>query len=316
MSTNHEKPRARVFISCGQSKNSDEEATAAAVRKTLEDLGFEAWLAYQQQTLSGVKEHIFQKLDNSEYFVFVDFRREQLGRTGVYRGSLFSHQELALASYLGIDVLAFREVGVKKLDGLLSFLGGEAIEFEHKRTLPNKIAKEVRKRIRNGKWNPHWRNEIVLESKPTHTDFPSEKGLLRRFFNISALNRHRNKVATNCYVYLERATRLDPSEPIPLHHTFELQWEGFRLPYANILPGQFRRFNAFCIPFDSPTRLQFSGLFSDWPGLFPDIQSAGRYNLDYLVLSSNFPPARRSFRLTLAPVLDSTTLVPATKERK
>src|SRR5436190_19996924 len=116
-----EPPRARIFISCGQSKESDEPQVAREIAVRLERLGFDPYIAVAEQTLRGVKENIFEQLRKSEYFLFVDFKREFLVGTEppVCRGSLFSHQELAIASFLDIDVLAFQENGVKRTDGLL-----------------------------------------------------------------------------------------------------------------------------------------------------------------------------------------------------
>src|SRR5215472_3923007 len=127
MGTNGEESQARIFISCGQGKKAGERDTAHAIAERLKALGFDPWIATEEQTLRGIKEHIFERLANSEYFLFVDFKREQIGSD--CRGSLFSHQELALASYLGVDVIAFQETGVK-LEGLLAFLGGNATPFE------------------------------------------------------------------------------------------------------------------------------------------------------------------------------------------
>lgn len=306
---NQDDPRARVFISCGQNIHSDERTTATAIAERLSALGFEPWIAVEAQTLEGIKEHIFERLSNSEYFIFVDFKREQLVNPNGCRGSLFSHQELALASYLGIDVLAFQESGVK-LEGLLAFLGGNAIPFGDRKMLPDTVANEIKKRVEAGQWDSHWRNEIVLERGPgQHEDVKSrEAGRIRRFFHIAVRNRHRHKAVTNCYVYLDKAINLATSGDIPFR-AFELKWEGYRLPYVNIPPEKERRFDAFCIYHDSPTKLEFSHDFSDWSKVIPCIQGAGRYRIKYLVLSSNFPPARGSFILTLSPLIDSTTFV-------
>ena len=70
--------KARVFISCGQKKDSREVEVAAAVAKILENMGFEAYVAVQEQTLHGLKENIYSQLNTSEYFLFIDFSREQL----------------------------------------------------------------------------------------------------------------------------------------------------------------------------------------------------------------------------------------------
>jgi len=86
----------------------------------MDKLGFDPYVAVQEQTLRGLKENIFRQLSYSQYFIFVDFKREKLeDKDAMYRGSLFSHQELALASYLDIPVLALQETGIKKNDGIL-----------------------------------------------------------------------------------------------------------------------------------------------------------------------------------------------------
>src|SRR5437773_503907 len=147
---NEQKRRARVFISCGQTKNSSELETAHKISERLEELGFEPYIAVEEQTLSGLRENIFRQLRIADYFVFVDFKRERLvprGRTGrstglQHRGSLFSHQELALASYLDLPLLAFQEKGVKEDDGILRFLQANASPFKDRHLLPNVVADE------------------------------------------------------------------------------------------------------------------------------------------------------------------------------
>ncbi|MEE9458739.1 MAG: hypothetical protein V3V84_03130, partial [Candidatus Bathyarchaeia archaeon] len=135
--------KARVFISCGQRKKAKlttmtnenvnlmtpEFEIAEQISCKLTKLGFEPYIALEQQKLQGVKEAIFEKLRNSEYFLFIDFQREELGKYGelniwnhVYRGSPFSNQELAIATFQGLEVLAFQEEGVKKEDGILKFI--------------------------------------------------------------------------------------------------------------------------------------------------------------------------------------------------
>ena len=76
---------ARIFISCGQSKESGELQIAREIRARLEQLGFDPYVALEEQTLRGVRENIFEQLRKSEYFVFVDFKREPL-RSGESRG--------------------------------------------------------------------------------------------------------------------------------------------------------------------------------------------------------------------------------------
>lgn len=308
MPTRKQAPRPRVFISCGQ--RCDELVTANAIKRRLHKLGFEVFVALQEQTLEGVKEHIFKSLANSEYFIFVDFMREQPGGTDHYRRSLFSHQELAVASYLGVEVLAFREAKppAKEPEGLLAYIMGNATTFTDRATLPDKIGREVEKRLKSGRWKLHWRNELVLERRTKKPDHSDGVPIRSKFFGISVHNLHPDRAATNCYAYLERATHVGTGKKIQDPHTFELKWEGYTLPNANIPPGKSRQFDALSIRYDCPTKVQFLNNILDWIGQFPSIEGKGHYELDYLVLSDNFSAARGTFILNLASQISATSL--------
>lgn len=302
----HQALRARVFISCGQSKRTDEVETARLIAQRLHQLGFDPYVAVEEQTLRGFKENIFAQLEKSEYFIFVDFKREQLAESNppVCRGSLFSHQELALASFLEISVVAFQENGVKSDDGILRFLQTNATTFSDRPLLPNIIADEVQRRG----WNAGLRNEVVLEREPkqkvdAHLGNTQQVG---RFFHLSVRNLHSRKTATNCYAYLEKATRLNPYTDIPLN-TIEFKWAGYVLPNAHVSPGSVRRVDAFWINHNNPTVLQFN-TFSDSTEFIPQIQGEGEYELSYSIVSDNFPPARISLKLKLSASLERTTL--------
>ncbi len=313
--------RARVFISCGQTKHSAELETAHKIRERLYGLGFDPYIAVEEQTLSGLKENIFRHLRDAEYFVFVDFKREELIPRGYgkmrlllshelqHRGSLFSHQELALASYLDLPLLAFQENGVKTDDGVLRFLQANATTFTDRDLLPNVIADEVQRRG----WNPRSQRELVLERD--HADEHSEHNVLtdrgveaRRFYYVHVRNLHHHKTATNCYVQVEKVLTLDhPSIEIPFN-SVELKWSGYTLPNAHILPMTTRPFDAVAILHRLPTEPALV-TFSDSLAFGRlDIHAPGRYELRYAVLSDNFSIARASFTLSLSAVLDDTTL--------
>jgi hypothetical protein len=302
-----DEPCARVFISCGQMKGSDEVSIAHNIRDRLFEMGFDPYIAVEEQTLDGLKENIFKQLSNSEYFVFIDFKREQLSNAvpHVHRGSLFSHQELAIASYLGIEVLAFQESGVKPDDGIIRFLQVNATPFSDRHLLPNVIADEVRRR----RWDPRWKADLILESVPAQFSdtLIGDTRKLARFFHIIVRNRHRCRVARNCYVYLEDAVKLEPERRI-LFKKAEFKWAGYSQPNASILPGGARAFDAFFILHESPLLLGYN-TFATGTDFIPRIEGEGKYRLKYLVLADNFPESRRSFVLDLNPSLQATALV-------
>ncbi|MCC6368004.1 MAG: hypothetical protein IT165_31150 [Bryobacterales bacterium] len=296
-------PRARVFISCGQNKDSGEVEIARAIAAKLTTLEFDPYIAVQEQTLRGIIENIFGQLRTSEYFIFVDFKREKLAGKGTCRGSLFSHQELAIASFLGIDVLAFQEDGVKKDDGVLGFIQANAIPFTERSKLPDLVEAEVRTRG----WDPNWRNELAMVREPKqHVDTTDPTSLkISRWFHITVKNHHRHKTAKNCYAYMQSFTDLAKRTSVRLN-LVEYNWAGVRLPNAQIPPGEERRFDAFVIDHTSPTELRFNPFATSEEFLPPRIKKPGKYRFDYLVVSDNFAPVRQAFTLTLERSLNDT----------
>ena len=81
--------KARVFISCGQ--RPEELDIAEDIATIVSQMNFEPYIARNQQTLKGVVENIFSKLQESEYFLFIDFKRERLWRIKCCRGRFTAH---------------------------------------------------------------------------------------------------------------------------------------------------------------------------------------------------------------------------------
>jgi hypothetical protein len=94
---------ARVFISCGQG-SLEERAAANAVRTWLISEGFDAYVAVNVQTIADLNAGIIGAIRTSDYYLFIDFPREPLvGGSSLKRGSLYSHQELAIAYALDFE---------------------------------------------------------------------------------------------------------------------------------------------------------------------------------------------------------------------
>ena len=149
-------PPAIVFICCGQQKDTEEIEIARQICSSLKEHGYEPYIAVEQQCLLGVTDHIFDRIAKSEYFLFIDFRRDELNlgsqngdENGKYRGSLFSHQELAIASFLGKNVVAFKEQGVSR-EGISSYIMANASVFSDRKSPP----KCVMGKAKEGNWNP------------------------------------------------------------------------------------------------------------------------------------------------------------------
>jgi hypothetical protein len=293
--------RARVFISCGQARETQEAQVAHAIAEKLRARGFEPYVAVEEQTLRGLKENLFRQIENSEYFVFVDFKREELDSTGFHRGSLFSHQELAIAANREVELIAFREAGVK-LEGISQFVQANAQEFTDRQHLPAFIAQTVLER----NWDASWRNELTITAdEPTVSETMRVDGkgfgFPAQFVHVVVRNRHKSKPAVNCYAYLEVVTNLRTEEDLPVP-TIEHKWAGYLYPNAIIAPRSVRPFDAFWYPLVPAVRarslLEFN-VFADSTGYLPEIREPGTYRLAYRVICENFPAVAGNFQLTL-----------------
>ena len=296
--------KGKVFLSCGQRNGSDEIGIAEKIRDKLVQLGFDVYLAFEQQTLADLKANICRELEDSEYFLFIDFVRDQLGveSEALYRGSLFCNQELALAAYLEKPVIAFQERGVKKLDGIMRFLQANCQEFCDRNLLPAAVAEKVREL-----WNPNWKAKLALELCPDLCDATMSAGdqiVESRWFHIRVRNRHESRLAHHCCVYLKHARSLATGEDIPLK-TVEFKWTGTPLPAVFIGPKSYRCFDAICVLHSNPAEPLFqANVYSDSVDYFPAIKGPGMFELTYEVVSENFPPVAKTFTLNLSNQLD------------
>jgi hypothetical protein len=294
----HDEP-ARVFISCGQ-REEEEKQIAHGIKKILNELGYEAYLAVYDQTLRSLRENIFAKLgDQAEYFLFVDLCRERLDADGNCRGSLFSHQELAIASFLGFDndALVFQEEGLLERDGMIGAFQANATSFPNRSGLMDVIRKRV-----ESQWRKDWRRKLVLEQAddPDCEAVPQRSGGTGFFFHIRVKNRHIRATARNCYAFLRSVRDASTSETRAFEAT-ELRWAGYDFPNAIIPPGNCtRRFDAVWFHSASPRDPRFN-IFSDWPRNVPRLQSPGSWVLEFEVVSDNVPGSILPLRLDVGP---------------
>ncbi|MGO9271518.1 MAG: hypothetical protein ACLQOO_14865 [Terriglobia bacterium] len=284
--------RARVFISCGQ-RDDGEREIARRVKEILNNLDFEAYVAVYDQTLRSIREAVFEHLLNqTEYLLFIDFRRERIEGTSEYRGSLFSHQELAIASFLELDndILVFQEQGVMERDGMMGAFqanvsDAEGTRFSDRSVLLERIEQRVQK-----KWRSDWRRKLALEQAddPNCEAVPQTCGTTGYFFHIRVRNRHIRATARNCYAYL-RSVKDTATGQITPFEAAELRWAGYYFPNAIIPPGECtRRFDAVWFDSSGPQYPRFN-IYSDWPRCLPGLQGPGSWELEYEVISDNVP---------------------------
>ena len=305
--------KAKIFLSCGQAKDTGEPAIAQAIASEIRDLGFDCYFAVVEQSLIGLRESIFRQLETAEYFVFVDFTREILpakdASPALCRGSLFSHQELAIASYLELPCLVFQESGVKTRDGMLSCFHVNPVQFSNRADLPKLVGSEILAKTQANEWQCDWKNVLSLHAatKPFGDATQGVGGPVFRYFHLSMRNNHRSKLALNSYAVLESIQVVDHAGQ-PSIDSIELKLAGSTLPNVFVAPKSSRRFDALRIAHSQPTVVQFVIPWCDSTEFHPHFGGVGRYVITYSFTSSNFPTVRRSFELNLTGNLGTTDL--------
>jgi hypothetical protein len=270
--------------------SSDEPAIAERIVRRIFDLGFDCYMAVAEQSLRGLRENIFAQLESSDYLVFIDFRREELKVEEclpVCRGSLFSHQELAIASFLEIPSLILQEQGVKPLDGMLGAMQANAIPFSDRNLLQNVVADFIAQKLRSGEWQTDSRNTLSLEvADPPFTHAQLSQGLTGRFYHIAVRNNHHRKAALYCQAYLDEI--LDPKTKEKIRpKKVEFKWAGTTLPSVRIGPKTVREFDVVRLVLKQPIEPNFWPL-TDSPEYWPHMGGPGQYRLSFSVVSQNF----------------------------
>ncbi len=272
-------------------------------------------MAVAEQTLLGLRENIFSQLESADYLVFVDFKREELksndGTTSC-RGSLFSHQELGIASFLKIPALIFQEAGVKERDGMLGAMQANAIPFSDRNLLTNVVADFIYQKACDKSWTTQTRHQLTLEvASPIWVDASPAPGRLRRFYHIAVNNLHHRKAAMNCSVYLDAILDLN-SNKLTHPNTIEFKWAGTGLPGVRIGPSSSRKFDAcwfehILVGMKIVPQLGFNVL-TDSTDYIPKIKTPGKYQLTFSVVSQDFPPQSANFMLEVGNTLESISI--------
>jgi hypothetical protein len=299
--------KARIFVSCGQKRDNELEVARQILRK-LTDMGFDPYGAMEEQSLKGIRENIFSKLEESEYFIFIDFKREKM-ETGEHRGSLFSHQELAIATFLDKDALIFQETGIKRYDGIISAIQGNAVIFTDRHLLPNVMADKIREL----NWKSNWRDELLAEideNKSATSDLDAifaPTGDVCRWYLVNIKNMHHRKNAFDCFAYLESIKNISTLHK-RLYPPIELKWNVVTVPRVVIPPRYERGFGAFYVPHNTPSTVYFNiNTFivdNDSVCNMFRLEGPGEFEITFVVFSFNFAPVRITCMLEIGSTLN------------
>lgn len=286
--------KARVFISCGQATDREKKIGLAVEAYFKDERKFETYFAERVHLSDALTENIFSCLAQSEYFIFIDFKRDKIEGND-YRGSLFVNQEIAIATFLKLQGLGFYEKGVKR-EGILNYHIYNAFPFEDGTEILKVIAEETKQ------WNNESVNELYLGYNPESTTRNTVinnalNNPLSDWYHIEVKNRNKNKHAFSCIGYVTSIRNIDSGEIISVP-TNELIWSGIGDISVNIMANGKRDLDAFfVIHNDGLIRFNQRLLSTTNPNYRLLDLPKGKYLITYAIVSNNFAITQRDFHL-------------------
>ncbi|MGP8110207.1 MAG: hypothetical protein ACLQD9_05810 [Thermoplasmata archaeon] len=306
--------KARVFISCGQGEQ--EKGAAANIRDLVRQLGFCPYLAIEVHSFAGLTDGIYQKLSTADYFLFADFARETLSGGGDRRGSLFSNQELGIASFLGLEALPFFQDRIP-LEGILRYVQGNPLRFSDVPDLLVKIRGEI---VRAG-WRPTSRKELSIERDPAEFDMANipakdangvQGWATVRYYHFTLQNHHWRTLATDCIVHVpEIRTVATGASRRP--DVVELKFKHVTSPVGWVPASSQRQFDGIIIPLSAPSKailgiLNPLNIDSGSAVNQYTLQGPGDFEFDLVAFSREFRPAKAIASLHLGQSINDVTL--------
>lgn len=307
----------RVFISCGQA-TADERVVASQIRDWFSRKGFDPYVAVQTQSVADVNSGIMKRLKLSDFYVFVDFRRERLIPVSTrcpspfaryqHRGSLFTNQELAVVYLLEFEKVLFYQQEGLELNGLLRYMGANATRFSRPADVPALIERDVAAR----EWSPSYSRHLYLGnsrlSHPLRYGDHTGQRYVRVFYQDICNNRD-DIGALNAVARLQHVISRDPTwQPTELDRS-PLKCTGQPGYEQVIWPKSHACWDWLAICVEKPAVVYLNSAL-DRPGREPIISVHGEYELGYEVFAENFPVLRFCIDLTLTGDLSTTLLRP------
>lgn len=279
---------ALVFLSCGQ-RNGERELARQVEEMIRDDLELECYNADSVQGFDDVMS-ITDQLSKSDYYLFIDFKREDSVPI-----SVFTHQEFALARAWGFsEVLAFQEQGLGSY-GMVKYALIHPVKFTR-----DTLVEQVRETIRSKQWNKNYsRNLIVSELRATPPDklvqFGDHTGQsLERVWHLNVRNGRTDGAAFDAVAILHSVTSEATGAQWCPDASY-LKWAGQKGFRRTIFPDAEAHFDAFAIRADAEGVFLHSA--ADVVPRAAIINDLGRYRLDFRIFSESFPVVKSSVSL-------------------
>ena len=284
--SNNQTHRARIFLSCGQAAP-DEKKFAQDLKKELESekYNFQVFVAITENTIKDLDRELLDHLKISDYFLFINFRRELVedsySKKYTYRGSLYTNQELAMASAVGFtsdNMLIFSQKGIAR-DGLLKTLVTNNCNFTDK----NELRKLILDKIRD--WDYRY-SRCLLVSDVYFNGGPWPWLGKQEWIAVMKIENRRSQwVAANSVAHLKSIKKRN-GEIINLEETYPLKACGIEQYSHTIWPHSEVKFDMLSIQVGETNIYLHTQRDRKYQ---PIANGAGIYQLTYEVYAEYFP---------------------------
>lgn len=297
----------RVFISCGQASDA-EKIVARELSKWFRDRGFSPYVATQVQSIPDLNSGLIGELKRSDFYLFINFRREKLASRrsrNVYRGSLYTNQELAIAYALGFEHMLFLNQESAERGGMFGTIVSNSPEFD----TVDEVLPLVERVVAQARWDPAFSRQLIAtglrwtKRAVTYSDHVAWEGLQARerqarilvgCFRNPRLDISAHDVAMRLKTIEDEAgSRTDSSDGTPLKVSGQYQ------SYSQIIwPEGAGEFDLLAVDAANPTRV-FLNSKQDLDPRRPVVAAPGNYQLVYELVAVGFPKSELTVQLTV-----------------
>jgi hypothetical protein len=251
----------------------------------LRSKGFSPYVATQIQTLLDLNGEILQELKQADFFFLINFRREQLVDSDECRGSLFAHQEFAIAYALGFEkMLLLSQTGVR-CEGMLAFIVSNTPRFENH----SEALDAARRAIESARWDPSYSRNLIAQSlrwgpQVRYGDHTGQR--MVQVLYVDIVNRRSDLGAIGTVARLNAIVERGQRRVSPdRSHLKATSYPGYE---QTIFPGSHAAFDLLALVLDRPHTVVLNSALDVSPRSSV-LSAPGEYVLEYEAFANGFP---------------------------
>jgi hypothetical protein len=287
--------KARVFISCGQATE-QERIVSEQLRQWFHDQGYDPYVAVKVQTITDLNAGIIEALKSSDYYLFINFKREEIIREGknIFRGSLYSHQELAVAYALGFDhMLLVNNIDVHD-EGVQSFIVSNVPRFSDFR----EVLPIVQQAVTDSHWSPTYSRQLSIggfrwADPVLYRDQTGERSI--RVLHADIHNNRKDRPAYGLIGHLEQIREANTGKVVEHHDKTFLKATGFLGYQHTTWPDRHSAFDLLALSCEDPNLVYLNSCLDVSPRQ-PILTEPGEYLLDFHFIAQDFPMLTKCLR--------------------